>query len=120
MFKLITTTKNIQYTKGLTETQKKQKGLLLQEINFQPIRPHLTQTLPPMKKSQTVRQTECLGVKLISPLSAKSRISARPLRWKFMYQNLLRHLSITFQGGDDEATLAEFYSCGQKECGEGV
>ena len=31
------------------------------------------------------------------------------------YQNLLRHLSITFQGGDDEANLlAEFYSCGQK------
>ena len=32
-----------------------------------------------------------------------------------MYQNLLRHLSITFQGGDDEANLlAEFYSHGQK------
>ena len=31
------------------------------------------------------------------------------------YQNLLRHLSITFQGGDDEANLlAEFYSRGQK------
>ena len=31
------------------------------------------------------------------------------------YQNLLRHLSIAFQGGDDEANLlAEFYSCGQK------
>ena len=31
------------------------------------------------------------------------------------YQNLLRHLSITFQGGDDEANLlAEFYSHGQK------
>ena len=34
---------------------------------------------------------------------------------KITYQNLLRHLSITFQGGDDEANLlAEFYSCGQK------
>ena len=32
-----------------------------------------------------------------------------------MFQNLLRHLSITFQGGDDEANLlAEFYSHGQK------
>ena len=32
-----------------------------------------------------------------------------------MYQNLLRHLSIAFQGGDDEANLrAEFYSHGQK------
>ena len=31
------------------------------------------------------------------------------------YQNLLRHLSVTFQGGNDEANLlAEFYSCGQK------
>ena len=31
------------------------------------------------------------------------------------FQNLLRHLSITFQGGDDEANLlAEFYSHGQK------
>ena len=31
------------------------------------------------------------------------------------YQNLLRHLSITFQGSDDEANLlAEFYSRGQK------
>ena len=31
------------------------------------------------------------------------------------YQNLLRHLSVTFQGGDDEANLlAEFYSHGQK------
>ena len=31
------------------------------------------------------------------------------------YQNLLKHLSITFQGGDDEANLlAEFYSHGQK------
>ena len=31
------------------------------------------------------------------------------------YQNLLRHLSIAFQGGDDEANLlAEFYSHGQK------
>ena len=31
------------------------------------------------------------------------------------YQNLLRHLSITFQGGNDEANLlAEFYSHGQK------
>ena len=34
---------------------------------------------------------------------------------KITYQNLLRHLSITFQGGDDEANLlAEFYSHGQK------
>ena len=31
------------------------------------------------------------------------------------YENLLRHLSITFQGGDDEANLlAEFYSRAQK------
>ena len=31
------------------------------------------------------------------------------------YQNLLKHLSITFQGGDKEANLlAEFYSHGQK------
>ena len=31
------------------------------------------------------------------------------------YQNLLRHLSIAFQGGDDEANLlAELYSHGQK------
>ena len=31
------------------------------------------------------------------------------------YQNLLRHLSIAFQGGNDEANLlAEFYSHGQK------
>ena len=31
------------------------------------------------------------------------------------YQNLLRHLSVTFQGGDDEANLlAEFYSHAQK------
>ena len=31
------------------------------------------------------------------------------------YQNLLRHLSVTFQAGDDEANLLmEFYSCGQK------
>ena len=31
------------------------------------------------------------------------------------YQNLLRHLSIAFQGGDDKANLlAEFYSHGQK------
>ena len=31
------------------------------------------------------------------------------------YQDLLIHLSITFQGGDKEANLlAEFYSCGQK------
>ena len=34
---------------------------------------------------------------------------------KITYQNLLRHLSVTFQGGDDEANLlAEFYSDGQK------
>ena len=34
---------------------------------------------------------------------------------KITYQNLLRHLSIAFQGGDDEANLlAEFYSRGQK------
>ena len=32
-----------------------------------------------------------------------------------MYQDLLKHLSITFQGGDEEANLiAEFYSRGQK------
>ena len=32
-----------------------------------------------------------------------------------MYQNLLRHLSIAFQGGDNKANLlAEFYSHGQK------
>ena len=32
------------------------------------------------------------------------------------YQDLLRHLSITFQGGDDEANLlAVFYSHGQKK-----
>ena len=31
------------------------------------------------------------------------------------YQDLLKHLSVTFQGGDEEANLiAEFYSCGQK------
>ena len=31
------------------------------------------------------------------------------------YQNLLRHLSIAFQGGNNEANLlAEFYSHGQK------
>ena len=31
------------------------------------------------------------------------------------YQDLLKHLSITFQGGNEEANLiAEFYSCGQK------
>ena len=31
------------------------------------------------------------------------------------YQDLLIHLSIAFQGGDEEANLlAEFYSCGQK------
>ena len=31
------------------------------------------------------------------------------------YQDLLKHLSVTFQGGDDEANLlAEFYSHGQK------
>ena len=31
------------------------------------------------------------------------------------YQDLLKHLSIAFQGGDDEANLlAEFYSCAQK------
>ena len=30
------------------------------------------------------------------------------------YQDLLKHLSVTFQGGDDEANiLAEFYSCKQ-------
>ena len=34
---------------------------------------------------------------------------------KIIYQNLLRHLSVAFQGGDDEANLlAEFYSHGQK------
>ena len=32
-----------------------------------------------------------------------------------MYQDLLKQLSVTFQGGDDEANLlAEFYSHGQK------
>ena len=32
-----------------------------------------------------------------------------------MYQDLLRHLNVAFQGGDDEANLlAEFYSCPQK------
>ena len=32
-----------------------------------------------------------------------------------MYQDLLKHLSIAFQGGDEEANLiAEFYSHGQK------
>ena len=31
------------------------------------------------------------------------------------YENLLKHLSVAFQGGDDEANLlAEFYSCAQK------
>ena len=31
------------------------------------------------------------------------------------YENLLKHLSVTFQGGDDEANLlAEFYSRAQK------
>ena len=31
------------------------------------------------------------------------------------YQDLLKHLSINFQGGEDEANLlAKFYSCGQK------
>ena len=31
------------------------------------------------------------------------------------YQDLLEHLSIAFQGGDDEANiLAEFFSCSQK------
>ena len=31
------------------------------------------------------------------------------------YQNLLKHLSVAFQGGNDEANLlAEFYSCAQK------
>ena len=34
---------------------------------------------------------------------------------EILYQNLLKHLSVTFQGGDDEANLlAEFYSHGQK------
>ena len=34
---------------------------------------------------------------------------------KISYQDLLRHLSNAFQGGDDEANLlAEFYSHGQK------
>ena len=34
---------------------------------------------------------------------------------KILYQDLLRHLSITFQGGNDEANLlVEFYSHGQK------
>ena len=33
---------------------------------------------------------------------------------KITYQDLLKHLSITFQGGDDEANiLAEFYRCKQ-------
>ena len=32
-----------------------------------------------------------------------------------MYQDLLKQLSVAFQGGDDEANLlAEFYSHGQK------
>ena len=33
-----------------------------------------------------------------------------------MYQDLIKHLSITFQGGDDNEAnlLVEFYSCGQK------
>ena len=32
-----------------------------------------------------------------------------------LYQDLLKHLSIAFQGGDNEANLlAEFYHCGQK------
>ena len=32
-----------------------------------------------------------------------------------LYQDLIKHLSIAFQGGKDEANLlAEFYSCGQK------
>ena len=31
------------------------------------------------------------------------------------YQDLLKHLSVAFQGGEDEANLfAEYYSCGQK------
>ena len=31
------------------------------------------------------------------------------------YQDLLIHLSVAFQGGDEETNLlAEFYSCGQK------
>ena len=36
--------------------------------------------------------------------------------WHYhVHQDLLRHLSITFQGGDEEANLlAEFYSHGQK------
>ena len=34
---------------------------------------------------------------------------------KILYQDLLRHLSMAFQGGNDEANLlVEFYSCGQK------
>ena len=34
------------------------------------------------------------------------------------YQDLLRHLSVAFQGGNDEANLlAEFYSCAQKSQG---
>ena len=34
---------------------------------------------------------------------------------KILYQDLLKHLSIAFQGGKDEANLlAEFYSHGQK------
>ena len=38
-----------------------------------------------------------------------------PCSGKITYQDLLRHLSITFQGGNDEANLlAEFYSCVQK------
>ena len=31
------------------------------------------------------------------------------------YQDLIKHLSVTFQGGKDEANLqAEFYRCSQK------
>ena len=34
---------------------------------------------------------------------------------KISYQDLLRHLSVAFQGGDNEANLlAEFYSCAQE------
>ena len=34
---------------------------------------------------------------------------------KISYQDLLRHLSMAFQGGNDEANLlVEFYSCAQK------
>ena len=34
---------------------------------------------------------------------------------KISYQDLLKHLSVAFQGGEDEANLfAEFYSHGQK------